>query len=356
MKIFVSYASQDKLAAESIALSIRGRGYTAFLDRDDLPPGASYDEQIELAVKDSDIFVFLISPDSLMAGHYSLTELKFARQKWPTPNGRVLPVMLRKTPMEKVPTYLKAVTVLEPVGNVAAETSAAVENMQRSGFRRPMKFGMPELFSRYRYVLALGAVGGFVTLALVLFALKQPESPIHINTSGLESPNSDNHPKINIEAGSNSFSMNQSGGQTANIIINNPYPPQRAISDRQLKAFKNAVENPDDFSIYSWMFPTKMLNQDPIHIYINSNTEEAKRYGETIFELLRDSGVKALLDQTVPNTIPSFKGLRLKGTTWGNTAKIIERAFMKADIKRETQLSDYSKADNIIIVGSSPSF
>jgi hypothetical protein len=62
MNIFLSHASQDKGLAESIAFSLRDRGYTVFLDRDDLPAGESFDQQIERAVKDSDIFIFLISP------------------------------------------------------------------------------------------------------------------------------------------------------------------------------------------------------------------------------------------------------------------------------------------------------
>jgi hypothetical protein len=187
MKIFLSHASQDKAVAESIAFSLRSRGYTVFLDRDDLPPGGSYDEQIERAVKNSDIFVFLISPDSVADGRYTLTELTFARQKWPTPNGHVLPVVARKTAFENIPTYLKAVTVLEPAGSIAPETSAAVDNMQR-GSPRPVKWDAAKFFARYRYALALGAVGAIVTFGLILFTSRQPELPISINTSGPESP------------------------------------------------------------------------------------------------------------------------------------------------------------------------
>jgi len=40
--------------AESIAFSLRSRGYKVFLDRDDLPPGDTYDEKIGRAVKVSD--------------------------------------------------------------------------------------------------------------------------------------------------------------------------------------------------------------------------------------------------------------------------------------------------------------
>lgn len=131
MRIFLSYASPDKTTAESVAFSLRGRDHKVFLDRDDLPPGESFDQQIELAVNGSDIFLFLISPESVAEGHYTLTELAFARRKWPSPNNRVLPVMARKTPLEEIPPYLKAVTILEPVGNIAAETSGAVNDMAR---------------------------------------------------------------------------------------------------------------------------------------------------------------------------------------------------------------------------------
>jgi hypothetical protein len=91
--------------------------------------------------------------------------------------------MVRKTPFESILTYLRAVTVLEPVGSIAAETSAAVDNMQRSR-PRSMKWDT----SRYRYALALVAVGAIVTFGLILFASKRTEHSTSINTSGPESP------------------------------------------------------------------------------------------------------------------------------------------------------------------------
>jgi hypothetical protein len=79
MRIFLSYTSQDKSDAEAIAFSLRNRGYRVFLDKDDLPAGRSYDDQLERAVKKSQIFIFLLSPDSIVEGRFALTELKFAR-------------------------------------------------------------------------------------------------------------------------------------------------------------------------------------------------------------------------------------------------------------------------------------
>jgi TIR domain len=151
--------------AESIAFSLRSRGYTVFLDRDDLPAGESFDQQIERAVKDSDIFIFLISPDSVAEGRYTLSELTFARRKWNSPNGRILPIMARKTPIEQVPPYLKAVTILEPLGNITAEASAAIDDMRRGrpAIASPAPQPAPAPLAQ-PWVMMLGAIFGALTL------------------------------------------------------------------------------------------------------------------------------------------------------------------------------------------------
>jgi TIR domain len=130
--VFISYSSEHKDVADRVALSLRGRGYQVFLDRDDLPPGGSFDEQIQKAVASSSAFVFLISPESIAQGRYTLTELKYAREKWPNPSKAILPVMVAPTNIGDVPDYLKAVTILEPHGNAAAEVSAAVAALTSS--------------------------------------------------------------------------------------------------------------------------------------------------------------------------------------------------------------------------------
>ena len=130
MRVFMSYASEQKAAAESIAFSLRSRGHSVFLDRDDLPEGASYDDKIVKAIERSDLMIFLISPEAVHSGRYTLTELKFARHKWRSPSSRVLPVMLAPTPMTDVPGYLKAVSILEPHGNIAAEVAYSAERLR----------------------------------------------------------------------------------------------------------------------------------------------------------------------------------------------------------------------------------
>jgi hypothetical protein len=144
--------------AESIAFSLRSRKHAVFLDHDDLPPGESFDQRIGRAIGNSNAFIFLISPDSVAQGRYTLTELAFARRKWPTPSKRVLPVMARKKPIEQIPVYLRAVTILEPHGDITAETSDAVDRM------------LPRLRYSWLMYLGLGAVCVIVIITMIVLS------------------------------------------------------------------------------------------------------------------------------------------------------------------------------------------
>ena len=127
MNIFLSYSSDRRDIAEQVSLALTGSGHKVFFDRDSLPAGDDYHVRIRKGVENSDVFVFLISPRAVAPGSYALTELKYARQKWPDPRRKVLPVMIERTEYQQIPNYLKAVTVLEPEGNAPAEVVAELE-------------------------------------------------------------------------------------------------------------------------------------------------------------------------------------------------------------------------------------
>lgn len=151
MHLFLSYAGEHRATADALALRLRQGGHEVFFDKDDLPPAESFDDRIRQGLAESDALVFLISPESVAPGAYTLTELELARDRWPNPAGRVLPVMAVRTPYGDIPEYLKAVTVLEPKGNVVAEAAAEVARMAR---RRPFpRWAVAAL----AIVLALGA-------------------------------------------------------------------------------------------------------------------------------------------------------------------------------------------------------
>jgi len=137
--IFLSYASEQSEAATHIELSLKGDGYSVFRDRTSLPPGESFDARILAAIEESDLFIFLISRESISHGRYTLTELKFAEQKWGHPAGHVLPVLVEPVPKEAIPIFLRAVTILQPQGNVTAEVAAEVARMTAPWWRRMLQ-------------------------------------------------------------------------------------------------------------------------------------------------------------------------------------------------------------------------
>ncbi|MDP3871652.1 MAG: CHAT domain-containing protein [Methyloversatilis sp.] len=131
MKIFLSYASEIRARAEGVNAALQAAGHDVFFDREDLPAGLNYDDRIRSAIESSDLFVFLLSPAAVAEGHYTRTELKIARRRWPDPAGHVLPVMVEATPFNALPPYLGSVTVLVPEGNLAAEVVLAVADIEQ---------------------------------------------------------------------------------------------------------------------------------------------------------------------------------------------------------------------------------
>ncbi|MFH0343545.1 MAG: TIR domain-containing protein [Chromatiales bacterium] len=155
MKIFLSYASEQSELAKEIALALRAENHTVFFDRSALAAGEAYNAKIREAIEDSQLLVFLISPYAVAAGRYTLTELDFAERKWPRPWGYVLSVMVTPTPKADMPPYLRAGTVLQLSGNVAATIAAEIHRIPKSGWLR--------IVQRYRaqllVLLALAIVG-----------------------------------------------------------------------------------------------------------------------------------------------------------------------------------------------------
>ncbi len=140
MKIFLSYASEDKHLAEPIYYALVEK-HTVFFDRKSLPPGGDFDSRIRKAVQASDLFIYCISPNSVAQGSYTRSEVKFAEKKWTHPKKHILPVMLLETSYEEIPSYIKAVTVLETTGNIAAEVAESVRNVGKENQNKKLVRG-----------------------------------------------------------------------------------------------------------------------------------------------------------------------------------------------------------------------
>jgi formylglycine-generating enzyme required for sulfatase activity len=172
MRIFLSYSSKDRKAAESINLALRAQHHAVFFDRSALSPGHEYDNRIREEIERSDLFLFLLSPDSISSGSYALTELEIAEKTWDHPDGKVLPVMLRPTELERVPSYLRAVTILEPDGNMPAAVADAVYRIAVS--RRPLRV--------YVFVSLIMAVS--LGIGAYVFFIRTPTPPMVLVPAG----------------------------------------------------------------------------------------------------------------------------------------------------------------------------
>ena len=136
MHVFLSYASENRPRAEEIALALKADGHDVFFDSAKLSGGESYHQVIRKQIAETDLLLFLISPDSVQPGSYTLTELRMAEERWTSPAGHVVPILLEPTTMSSIPAYLRAVTIFEPKGNAAAEIAAHVARLARR--RKPL--------------------------------------------------------------------------------------------------------------------------------------------------------------------------------------------------------------------------
>jgi sulfatase modifying factor 1 len=135
MRIFISYASQDREPANSIYLALRDQGQQAFFDRADLPAGDEYHNRIRKAIQKSHLFIFLLSPNALDADSYTLEELSIAEKG----GVKLLPVVLREPAMDQIPASIKNVTFHRPAGNLAASVAAEVHRIAADFMRKRLK-------------------------------------------------------------------------------------------------------------------------------------------------------------------------------------------------------------------------
>ena len=133
VNLFLSYPSAERTIADRLRLALEAEGHEVFFDRSDLDAGQSFHERLRKEIQSADVMIFLITPASVAPGSYTLAELGIAQERWRRPAGHVLPVMIAPTPMASLPPYLSAVTVLQPTGELVADTVAAVAKLGGRG-------------------------------------------------------------------------------------------------------------------------------------------------------------------------------------------------------------------------------
>jgi hypothetical protein len=86
---FISYSRGDKEFALALARELRSSGFFIWLDQLDIPTGARWDDEVEKALMESEIFMVILTPKSIASNNVK-DEIGFAIDS----NKRILPVLL----------------------------------------------------------------------------------------------------------------------------------------------------------------------------------------------------------------------------------------------------------------------
>jgi hypothetical protein len=234
MRIFLSYSSQDKDIAEQIYLFLINAGHETFFDGAMVQGGDDFNTRIQEHIKNCQVFIFLISPDAVTKPSYALTELKFARQKWKHPQGRVLPVVIRNTSRNLIPPYLQAVSILEPEGNVAAEVGQQVADWQKRHGSR----------TKQLVAIVLAALVSSLLIAVVgYYHFRTP--PLVASPSPVSSSQHVDNGRSPTDGGSNTPSSTKNSGRSQRPPATHATPN---ANNGQVNATTTAIE-PSSFGL-----------------------------------------------------------------------------------------------------------
>jgi WD40 repeat protein len=100
---FISYSHHDRQFAVRLRAALEDRGQNIWLDESEIHGGSRWSDELERAIDGADTFVFLISPDSASSPECG-KELEHAIEL----SKRILPIRVRETPLEDLPTGLTA--------------------------------------------------------------------------------------------------------------------------------------------------------------------------------------------------------------------------------------------------------
>lgn len=93
VSVFVSYSRDDKLAADVVA-ELRRHGHDVWIDTSQIRGGTDWRASIEQGIKNTSVFVLLMSPKVVADPQYVRQELQYATSL----QRPIIPVYLRRTP------------------------------------------------------------------------------------------------------------------------------------------------------------------------------------------------------------------------------------------------------------------
>lgn len=89
-KILISYSRKDSTMARKLIEEFKALDLEVWVDWEDIPPAVGWLEQIEQGIEQSDAFIFMISPDSVIS-EVCKVEVEHARKN----HKRIIPILVR---------------------------------------------------------------------------------------------------------------------------------------------------------------------------------------------------------------------------------------------------------------------
>jgi Tol biopolymer transport system component len=112
-QVFLSYADKDRETMEKIRNSLRRESITVWTNKTDIQTGEAFDEAIKRGIEQADNVVYLLSPNSVNS-NYCQRELDLAVSL----NKRIIPVLVRETDPNQVPSVLRELQYIDLTDNV----------------------------------------------------------------------------------------------------------------------------------------------------------------------------------------------------------------------------------------------
>ena len=99
--LFISYSRRDSRFAHKLTEAFKDQNWDFWIDWEGIPPTVDWWKEIEKGIEETDIFLFLISPDSI-SSKVCKQEIEHAYK-----NGkRLIPVVVRDVNADEAPSEL----------------------------------------------------------------------------------------------------------------------------------------------------------------------------------------------------------------------------------------------------------
>ena len=129
--VFISYSHQDESSARKLAEALESKGLSAWTNTE-IRPGKKWAEQIEKALKQSKVFLLLISPDFL-ASRWTNFELGVALSRAAlSPDTHIIPLAIKHVNKKSLPTPLRDLRLIDAQDISSSQAAEKVVEMLES--------------------------------------------------------------------------------------------------------------------------------------------------------------------------------------------------------------------------------